>query len=217
MIIDSSYLTGGKYRLPNNVSNSSITGNAPTSSNVVDSYIAKYEEQLLLNALGYANYQALKTVVEADQLGDAGNEKWNDLVTGKVYTYESNQVEWKGLRRQFGTIKDSLIAKYVYYHYLQDDVQNYTTTGVQREKSKNAVEQTPSFKLTQAWREFIQEYQYGYDTCPVRISNSAGITGVDWYASQQNSDRSLYQFLRDNDDYGEYKFTIYDNINQFGI
>ena len=218
LIIDSTYLEGGKLKIPNAVSNASITGNVPTAATNIDNYIDKYEEQFLKNAIGYTNYQSLSTAIGADPtLVNPSNAIWNDLVNGKVYSYEGMDVEWKGLKQVYGTIKHSLIANFVFYHYLTDDVSDYTTTGVQSNTAENATGQSPNLLLTQVWREFIELYQYGYDTCPKIITNSWGVTGVDWYQSQNNSDRSLYQFLRDNDNYGAYNFFLYDNRNVLGI
>ena len=218
IVIDSTYFEGGLLAVPNSVSNSQVTGNVPTTTVTLNSYIDKYEEELLKNAIGYTNYEALKTAIEANPtLELPENSIWNDLVNGKIYTYESKDVEWKGLKQTSGTIKKSLIANYVFYHYLSDDTHTYTSTGVVTNDPKNAEKQTPNLRLTQVWREFIQMYQYGYDTHPVISTNSAGMVGTDYYVSQNNAVRSLYQFLRDNDNYGEYNFVVYDNRNQFGI
>ena len=218
IIIDSTYFEGGKLAIPQAVSNTSITGNAPTIVVELNSYIDKYEEQLLKNAIGHANYDALNTAIGANPELDApGNEIWDALVNGKVYTYESTQVEWKGLRQTFGTIKTSLIANYVYYHFLKDDSETYTTTGIVTNKASNADRQDPNVKLVEVWRDFIKQYQYGHETCPRLLTNSWGAYGVDWYGSQMNADRSLYQFLRDNDDYGTYTFHVYDQRNTLGL
>lgn len=217
MIIDNTYFSTGKVAIPQSAVNTSVTGNVPNTSTLIDSYIAQYEYELLVNAIGYTNYNTLKGIITADTLTDPGNEIWAELVNGKVYTYEDESVEWKGLRVTQGTIKKSLIANYVFYMYLQDDSQVYSGTGMQKASSENSFEQSPNAKLTDVWVEFIRQYQYGHDTCPVRITNSLGLQGIDWYSSQKNYDRSLYQFLRDNDNYGDYNFQVFQNRNVLGI
>lgn len=219
MIIDPTYFNGGFLGIPNAVNNPSITGNVPTSVSSIDSYIAKYEKELLINAIGSANYTALTQAYKADPTlaVDPLNVKWKNLVHGTPYDYDDREVVWNGLLQKNGDIKTSLIANYVFYHYLIDDHQHYTTTGMQTEKAKNALETSPNLKLVKVWRDFIELYQYGFEVCPTRMTNSWGLIGVDFYQAQQNTVRSLYQFLRDNDDYGDYTFKTYGNINRFGL
>ena len=213
MIIDTSYFKGGKVYIPNAVGNPSVTGNVPTSEGKITSYIKKYEEDLLSNALGYENYEALSTAFKADNsaLDLPENVKWKDLVNGKTYSFEGTQVRWPGLIQK-GELNTSLIADYVFFHYLSDNFQHFTNTGMQREKAKNAEEQSPDLRLTQVWREFIQKYQFGVVTSPVIQGNF-----IDSYSPQFNVQRSLWQFLRDNDQYGDYNFKVYENRNRFGI
>ncbi|WP_424493894.1 hypothetical protein [Salinimicrobium sp. GXAS 041] len=217
MIIDPSYFTGGKVYIPNAASNASVTGNVPNAAKKIESYIARYEEELLSNALGYENYTALKLAIEQDaNLEDPVNEKWKDLVNGKAYSYEGKGVKWNGLRQVHGELKTSLIANYVFFHYMIDDVQNYTTTGVQKEKAKNATEQSPNRLLTLVWREFVEKYQFGANVNPTIVHTPSG-PYTDYFRPQFNMNRSLYQFLQDNDNYGDFNFRVYENRNRFGI
>lgn len=217
MIIDKSYFKGGKLFIPNITSNASVTGNVPTASASIESYIARYEEDLLLHALGLENYEALKAALETDALlEDPANEKWKDLVNGKTYTFEDTQVKWPGLRTTEGELKTSLIADYVFYHYLIDDFQHYSTVGIQKEKAKNAEPQSPNLKLTQVWRDFIHKYQEGAHLTPAIVNTPNG-PYVDYFISNLNVKRSLYQFLKDNDQYGDFHFRVYENRNRFGL
>lgn len=217
MIIDTSYFKGGKVYIPNAAGNPSVTGNVPTSEGKITSYIERYEEELLSNALGYENYEALSTAFKADPtLANPENEKWKDLVNGKTYSFEGRLVKWPGLIQKGEHLNTSLIADFVFFFYLTDNFQHYTNTGMQKEKAKNAEEQSPALKLTQVWREFIQKYQFGVVTQPVTVTTRGG-SYRDFYNPQFNAQRSLYQFLRDNDNYGDYEFKVYENRNRFGI
>lgn len=212
MIIDSTYFQSKPLQIPNAVSNSSITGNVPTVDTELTAKIAKYEEQLLKEALGYDNYDSLKTAIAADpNLGDAANAKWKDLVYGKQYVYNSKKVEWKGLVQTYGTVKKSLIANYVFYFYKASDVIGYSTTGDYVPVSKNAIKVSPRATMVSVWNEFLEMYQYGYDPYPVISSVTNGTNLTHCYVSQDNVLRSLYQFLRDNDNYGDYTFKIYND------
>lgn len=216
MIIDSSYFQGGKTHIPHTAGNPSINGNVPSKYNELESYIERYEEELLLGAIGYTNYEALKAAKAADAtLALPENAIWKDLVKGKAYTFEGTQVKWNGLIQE-GTLKTSLIANYVFYHYLIDDFQNYTAVGMQKESAKNATGQSPDLKLTHVWREFIAKYQDGAVVQPIVRSTSFG-SYTDYFSGNLNPQRSLYQFLNDNDNYGDYNFTMYENRNRFGL
>lgn len=217
MVIDKSYFKGGKLFIPNITSNASVTGNVPTASADIESYIARYEEDLLLHALGLENYEALKAAIENDAaFAEPENEKWKDLVNGKTYTFEGVQVKWAGLRTMEGELKTSLIADYVFYHYLIDDFQHYSTVGIQKEKAKNAEPQSPNLKLTQVWRDFIHKYQFGAELSPVVVHTPSG-SYQDYYSASMNVKRSLWQFLSDNDQYGDFSFKVYENRNRFGL
>ncbi len=75
-------------------------------------------------------------------------EKWTDLADGKDYTVDYNDVtynvRWDGLRN---TVKESLIAYYVYNRYVRANYQQLTGLGVGAQHMENAEIVSPNQKL----------------------------------------------------------------------
>lgn len=214
MIIDVSYFYNGELAIPNIKTLASISDNLPKSNDDVTAIINRYERELLVNALGFENYTELSTQFEGVELKTDALEKWTDLVNGKTYINNGVTYRWDGLRQH--DVKESLVAYYVYYHYLYKDAARYTGTGMQREQGKGSNEVDPMPKLVDVWRQFIDKYQGVNNTHPTLITTNYGF-GVDWLGSNRGSFVSLYQFLVDNDEYGDYEFKAYGNLNKFGI
>lgn len=117
------------------------------------------EAELLQKLLGYELYKAYVAGIAVTPTPDA---KWTDLRDGKEYTNGSGVlVKWPGLRFTIGTMKKSLIANYVYWHYVRD---NHTfTTGSGEKKSPLAINALPTAKLVRAWNEMVDWNYQLYD------------------------------------------------------
>jgi hypothetical protein len=153
MIIDSSYFLNKTVFIPNAVAQPSIGSNAPSAINNLIGEIYYKEKELLTSILGYAQYLELASqFVETAGVWDwisSPLQKWVDLVDGKD--------NWNGLRYTIGENKISLIANYVYCHYLEQDYLSYTTSGVVVPKSENAMNVNPTQKITIAWNDFVKK------------------------------------------------------------
>lgn len=214
MITDVSYYIKGELAIPNIKTLASISDNLPKSNDNVTATIQRYERELLINALGVENYTELSTQFEGVELKADALEKWKDLVNGKTYTNGDVTYRWDGLRQH--EQRESLVAYFVFYHYLKQDAERYTGIGMQREKGKGSEEIAPINKLVDVWSKFVDRYQ-GYNNSQPNVIRTRYGVGIDWRGSVDGSFVSLYQFLVDNDDYGDYTFKLYENQNKFGI
>lgn len=222
MIIDKSYFKGN-LRIPNVQEDltplGSRTGNQPD----LDEYIAKYEIEVMLNALGYKEY---KSFIQSFDLSDGSvlvgaEQRWKDLINGKDYTSSGGtELIWRGLRYTLGSQKYSLIAEYVFHVFLREQSRTYAGQGMVREKAKAAENESAIPRLTDAWNDFVVKYQgdVELDEYP-RIIEKPGLVGLDYSINfAESDDVSLYRFLKDNEsDYPDVKFKFYEGHNSFGI
>lgn len=88
-------------------------------------------------------------------------QKWIDLVNGKG--------DWKGLVSTLGTSKNSLLADYVYYHYLVNEASYMTGVGEVRASAKGSINVNPTQRIVNVWNDFVEKYRghnlYGYNYC----------------------------------------------------
>jgi len=138
-IIDSTYFYG-KISLPQVADSSGLA--------VVNKFIALYEPELLLKALGY---QLSKDFV-AGIVSPSPDQKWLDLLNGVEYTYGSYPRKWIGFKN---AEKRSPIANYVYYMYQEDAVTTSNMVGVTATQADNSLRSDPSKKMADAWNEMV--------------------------------------------------------------
>jgi hypothetical protein len=212
MIINAQYFQSKELYIPNAVAQPSIGSVSPSALVQLENEIESIEQSLLLDALGYAQLTELMAQFEAN--GDwkpTADQKWKDLVDGKE--------NWRGLRYTVGTQKRSLIAYYVFFHYLGTDYQTYSTTGMQIAESENAVRNDPSIKQVTIWNKFIAMY-IGNGRNGRSIGTTSNWNGVylPFDANDLGNDISLYQFLAKNKDvYDVNMFTNKTPINYAGL
>ena len=160
-----------------------------TLSNI-DSYITKYEKEILMQLLGYDLYK--------DFIANPTDARWVEFKDGAEYTVKSGAseytVKWNGL---VNTDLVSLIAYYIYFNYMRDLVTHTSGIGEVLSASENAARITPSDKMVHAWNEHIAIYG--------KLTDDA-LTP------------SAYRFLKENeDDYDLWIFRTKKTINSFGI
>ena len=215
MIIDATYFEKGILYIPNNKDISVSPVDAPSTQSELEVFIDNYERDLLINALGVSLFNQL--VLAMDDLPNA-EQKWQDLVEGLDYTVGGHSYRWEGLR---GYNKQSVIAFYVYCHYLRNDESTYTTTGIVRSTAKNADNYDPTGKYIQAYNSFLEQYQKDYNYNPNVLINAFGGMGLDYY-NNNDSTRSLYQYLTDANEldvtsFPDFKFKVYESQTSLGI
>jgi hypothetical protein len=116
--------------------------------------INELEPKLLTDLLGYELYKTYAAGIAVLPTPDA---KWTDLRDGKEYTNRSSILtKWKGLKYTEGTTaKKSLIANYVYWHWMEKEASASTGTGEKVPNAQNAVNTSPIHKMVRAWNEMV--------------------------------------------------------------
>lgn len=135
-VIDTSYFFGEL----------SISQPTATLQMLIDSR----ESELLTKLLGYE----LNKLYTAGIAAGSPAQKWLDLRDGKEYTTGGGVLtKWPGLRFTVGTAKKSLVANYVYWFYLLDNITFTTPSG--QKKSELPVNALPDHKMIRAWNEMV--------------------------------------------------------------
>lgn len=211
MIINNTYFAYKPVFIPNVVLQPSI-GTASSNVSDLNSFIEVKEYELLLNVLGYDQLTELQSQFNTDGTWiENALQKWVDFVDGK------NQ--WKGLRYTIGTNKISLIAYYVFFHYLGNDWKKYNTTGVQMPNAENSNTSAPNDKQAAAWNRFVQMYNSDIAPVynPVYFHNWNG-RGIMWGGNTYGNEVSLYKFMQDNSTVYDLSFFKYEYpVNALGI
>lgn len=202
--IDSTYFVG-EINIPNIAANATSLAQA----------IGQYEKEILIDLLGYKLYSLLVT----DCTGEGGvpvTQIYLDLVNGAEFTHTFSGVEttlkWNGLKN---TAKQSLIAYYVYFKYVEREVTHLSGTGVIMTPSGKGLRASSVNKLIAAWermRELYGKISPDYNRFfhePIKGSNLP-------YAFSGKP--SAYNFLFANKtDYPDWIFKPQWSINSFGI
>lgn len=115
--------------------------------------IDTHEPVLLQALLGYELYKAY---LAWD--GSAAG-RFKDLRDGLEYTSQDGTTKkWKGLRYVTGvSTKKSLIANYVYYNYMRENVTITSGTGEKQAINQNAINADVEQKRVNAWNEMVCE------------------------------------------------------------
>lgn len=156
-------------------------------------FIDEHEEKLLTDLLGYELYKLYKAGIAVTPTPDA---KWTAIRDGKEYTNRSGVLtKWKGLRFTDGTAKKSLIANYVYWHWLQNEASNTTASGEKVAKTGGAMEASPVHKMVRAWNQMVNwnkelieflltnytdypEFQNQYGRIPRSLLSKQNVLGI---------------------------------------
>lgn len=123
-----------------------------TVASSLSEFIAEHEDKLLTDLLGYELYKAYKVGIAVS----TPEAKWTDLRDGKEYEKRNGiPSKWKGLKFTEGTAKKSLIANYVYWHWLENEASLTSGTGEKSAISENAVNVSPAGKMVNAWNQMV--------------------------------------------------------------
>lgn len=216
-------------KVPNvGISSPTDTGN----QDLLQWYIDTYEPEVLIKGLGRELYDLFVAEFDVDRTSPTYGEllggapqRFINLLDGLTYTLNGEDFYWNGLRFRTDPSTNpqaalrSLIVYYVYYRYVNDNVDNLTNLGVAVEDVKNANITDPTRLMVFVWRKFFDLYQRGYYTGRYGYRcNYNGFPVIDYTGYNNTREVSLWKFLNDNrDTYPEWRFTACENINEFGI
>ena len=213
MIIDNSYFLNKSVYIPQAVAQPSIGGNTPNAITQLQQEIDEKESEFLVSFLGWEQYAELLEQIEDDApyAWKAGAlQKWKDLVDGVD--------NWRGLRYTIGGKKVSIIANYVFFHYLASDFSSYSTTGVQVAEAENSTRQLPNGKQVASWNQMVK--MYGYGDCSRNYQFSQNWDGImlRWAGLFQGNETTLYEFMQSRPaDYDIKYFTPKSVINIYNL
>jgi len=150
-------------------------------------------------------------------------QKWIDLVKGCTYEVNEIPLKWNGLAYSLGTSKQSLLADYVYYFWLESQVSYMTGVGDAKGNPKGAVLVNPTQRYVNTWNDFVK----GYQDCLLSYRGSSygnyyppypynGVVG--YWQYYNNKEVSLIQFLQDNNEiYPNDNRKFFEAKNQLGL
>lgn len=121
------------------------------------------EPTLLRAIMGYELYKAYTAGITAS------TQKYLDIRDGKEYETRADiPTKWNGLAFTQGDSKKSLIANYVYWHWMEKDASVSTGTGEKVANAQNAVNASPGPKMVRAWNEMVVMIE---ELCEFLLSN----------------------------------------------
>lgn len=208
MLITGAFFDYGELYIPKDLSAGGA--NAPTVDDELERYIDTYERELLLGALGLANYNVLKGNIKSGKVIEAAPDWVKSLVNGEEYDGKV----WEGLTHRL-----SPLAAYIYCKWLNDHAYQTTTLGVMYNMPKNGQLVTNSPKYIRAYNIFLEKYQgypYGYTTYPFVTTNSFGTVGVLYGHDNDQTVVSLRKYMEDKGIDMQH-FSYYDSETSLGI
>src|SRR5690606_8100395 len=125
-------------------------------------------------------------------------QKWKDLVDGVN--------DWKGLRNK--ERKTSLIAYYVYFHFMGSDFRQHTGTGLQVPEADNSLRQDPNVAQVKAWNKFVEQYGNFSRSSDYSFFRNWNGFGMRWGANADKSNVTLYRFMQTNSE--DYDLSYFD-------
>lgn len=204
-------------------------------SDELESDIEQYEREALVNTLGYPLFKLFSSQLDITQdngLILGADAKWDELLNGLEYIFDGKTVNWRGLRfhDEVGVLfkdskrKQSLLAYFIYYFYVQKENVKLTASGAHKIKSANSENTDIVDKAVRAWREFYRLTVGSFGEVRTLV-NRSGMFGIDYFGSN-SVDRSLFQFLADQSILDETKYPDWEpnfnsdffiNQNRFGV
>jgi hypothetical protein len=136
-LIDESFFIG-EINIPN-------TGK-PEIKESLDVFINKYEKELMQRLLGIQLWKIYDI--------DSTSLRFTDLINGVDYTTGSYYYSWRGLVWGTAPNKHSLIANYIYWHWIKDKEIWNSGIGTIRATPNQAISISPGLKMSTTWNQF---------------------------------------------------------------
>lgn len=211
MITTSKYYTG-VIDIPNTkdvAPTSNLTGN----KTLLDKIIETEEPEILINLLGYSLYSSFKGQFDISAttgewaLKPTAEQKYKDLLEGKTYNLNGEEVIYRGLSYKELNVYVSPLAFWNFCQFIKNDVTKYLSVGVKTLEGKHAVFASSNAKYTHAFRKFHELTQFKNKCYCDEIGNGT---------------RSMYEFIQDTnnetpDTYPNWRPTHYPNENIYGV
>jgi hypothetical protein len=123
----------------------------PAVAEKINSFIKKYETEILNLLLGEELYAAFKAA--ADPVVEPLAARWAALLNGADFTdTRGNARHWVG----FANKEDALIAGYIYFHYLRSEARKMTGSGAVTPNVENATRVDVIPLQVHAWNDMVK-------------------------------------------------------------
>lgn len=126
----------------------------------VELLISQFEREYLIKTVGlemtlaiYENVALIDTVVTPPALPPVIDQKWLDLINGSTFEYCGELTEWKGYRN---TIRQSVLANYVWIEVIGDKADYDSGVGRVRPKTENATVVSPKRSQVEVWNQMVE-------------------------------------------------------------
>lgn len=183
-------------------------------------FIDGKSRELLRDLLGYSLFNDLDSQIVNGKLPNTADLKWRNLVNGVEYTKDGETYYWLGLLRVDGSFKKSLLANYVFTHWLEFSQSTQSGVGEVVLQAKNATRINSTKRLVNVWNDFVEMYQgdKGFYDYP-HTYYYKGIPVIDWATNDNDNNYvSLVKFIEDNDtDYPDAPCKLYELKNSLGL
>ena len=184
-------------------------------------FLDEYEVDIMDLALGKQTSNELFSNVHSQtgMIINGADPKWAKLIEGDTYESKGRQLFWQGIRNRTGSVSRSMIAYYVYYKYMTDNIIQKSTLGMVRGQAENSITASTIPTLTRAWRKL---YKW-YGDCNYNYSHGShyryrGLSVSDYFGDNNTNEVSLYRYMSDHrDEFPNWSFTPIENKNQFQI
>jgi hypothetical protein len=170
--------------------------------------------------LGYTLFKDLDLYVDtAGNLKSTTPTKWLNLVNGVEYTKDGKTFYFEGLLVKEGAFRKSLLANYVFYHWLYYNQSTMSGVGEVILNAKNAININSTQRMVSVWNDFIEMYQGKQSQYHYSEYYHRGIKVVDWLGNNTNDYYvSLVKFISDNEeDYPDAALKLFNSKNQLGL
>lgn len=188
-------------------------------------YIDGEARYVLKEALGVELFEVFDTFIDQDgNLSPSAPDIWQRLVNGFTYQEAGRQLRWEGLIYTEGTFKTSLLAYYVFYRWMFNEISFLGTAGEYVPNAKGATTVRSNQRQITAYWKFLEMYQgdfYSdvYQNRAYAYYYRRGLRVIDYLGyGEQNNYVSLLRFLSDRkEDYPEPALRMFEGISQIGI
>lgn len=124
----------------------------PEDAAIVNDYIDLYEGQILSKALG----ESLKAALIAGLAVATPEDRWTKLKTGDSFTdTNGNLVVFTGLAPA-NVLKQGVIAPYVFFHFMRDNMTSFTGSNALRTKSENGDSVSPMQQMSRTYNTAVE-------------------------------------------------------------
>lgn len=162
----------------------------------IDNYIEEGCYLFLFNLLGAKLYNELKSNLDDElNLKPNADQKWKDLFFGCSY----GDKYFEGLIQEHLTFNESVMANYVFCHWLQSEKDSVTGVGSVVLQGKNAVNVNPSERYNLVWNIICEKVgvENHHHHADKRVTRIHGLKFIDYYGGVSGGNVTISEFIRD--------------------